>query len=644
MSSGKMYKKLVVIVLTVILCLSIGRITSVHARSVDMEYVSVVAKINSDGSMDVMEYYDVRFDGQWNGMSRWINLFDHMEISNIAVYENGEPLTYHSGDPANSTEEITSVRNNQEFRYWVGPVGTFVAVERGGSVLLDWSINANNTKKTYAFQYRVHNAVTVHDDVAELYYQFMGADSPHPFGSFVVQLELPEGANQDEILAWGHGPLYGEVSILSGNEVQWHVSPLPAETMFEGRALFPTSLVPEATYFSKGPGLARILEEEKAWSDESNRERRQARVDLYGFPLVLVAGIGFFFAKRFRFLRYHKTEFVGDYYRELPGAYIPAVLGQLWNKNKHKPEMIMATIMDLGRRGYLVIQEFAPEKKGIFSRGRKTDYRLIRQNKPIEDLSFYEQKLLRFLFWDIGQMDENQPNAQVTLGQIEDFTKKKSNRPTFHSNYEGLSYAIEEKTQKDDFFETLSKKEKIIHFGLVAFFAGIGVVLLKWSAFQFLSIAFILVSIVGALTIKGMTRYSKKGLEDYVRWKAFRKFLQDFSAMDQHQIPSLVIWEQYLVYAIPLGVAKEVIKQLQMVFPNMEQDGRQFGYGWYMSAGMMNFEGFNRMMEDSEKCITRSVKESYKVAQSKDSDSSGGGGGFSGGGGGGAGGGGVDFR
>ncbi len=55
--------------------------------------------------------------------------------------------------------------------------------------------------------------------------------------------------------------------------------------------------------------------------------------------------------------------------------------------------------------------------------------------------------------------------------------------------------------------------------------------------------------------------------------KLFANFLQDFSAMDQHQIPSLVIWEQFLVYAIPLGVAKEVIKQLQIVFPNMEQDG-----------------------------------------------------------------------
>ena len=30
----------------------------------------------------------------------------------------------------------------------------------------------------------------------------------------------------------------------------------------------------------------------------------------------------------------------------------------------------------------------------------------------------------------------------------------------------------------------------------------------------------------------------------------FRRFLLDFSQMERHEIPSLVIWEHYLVYAV----------------------------------------------------------------------------------------------
>lgn len=32
--------------------------------------------------------------------------------------------------------------------------------------------------------------------------------------------------------------------------------------------------------------------------------------------------------------------------------------------------------------------------------------------------------------------------------------------------------------------------------------------------------------------------------------------------MEKHEIPSLIIWEHYLVYAVTLGVADKVIKQI----------------------------------------------------------------------------------
>lgn len=637
-------KRIAMTVIIVFLLIWIGGISSVHARFVAVDYVNIVAKINPDGSMDVTEYYDVDFDGRWNGMFRWINLRDEESLTNISVYENGEPFAYHPGTPESSVEEVTHQHGGSIFSYWIGPPGTYTIVERGNSIFLDWSINAVNTKKTYAFQYRVNNSVIVHNDVAEVYHQFIGDEWDVPFGNVRVQLELPEGADINDIRAWGHGPLYGDVEIISNKEIVWQVSPLPAETMLEGRVAFPTQLVPQGTNFSGQAGLEAILAEEQEWAREANRERLKARVDLFGAPVVFIIGIGGFWFKRRRFKNFHKPEFVGDYYRELPDDYSPAVLGQLWNKEKHKPEMIMATIMDLARRGYIVIHEFAPEKKGFFKRGRDTDYMLVSQGKPLSELAPYEQKLLRMLFWDIGQMDESQPNSQVSLGQMEAFIKKKSNGRSFGEKYKDLCYAVEGKASQYKLFENYGSKNTMIHILQVVAIIALGIAAVSLLGLNFLGVALVAVGIVGFLMASGLKRYSKKGQEDYVRWKAFRKFLQDFSAMDQHQIPSLVIWEQFLVYAIPLGVAKEVIKQLQIVFPNMEQDGYRFGYGWYVGAGMMNFQSFDRMMSDTEKSFANTIKETQKVARSSSSDGGGGGGGFSGGGGGGSGGGGGGFR
>ena len=129
-----------------------------------------------------------------------------------------------------------------------------------------------------------------------------------------------------------------------------------------------------------------------------------------------------------------------------------------------------------------------------------------------------------------------------------------------------------------------------------------------------------------------------QGEEDYARWKAFKKFLEDFSQMQTHEIPSLIIWEHYLVYAVTLGVAKEVIKQLEIVFPNMTDGDYRFGQGWMHYSAYSNFTTFNKSFDMIGSSIDKAVSSAQK-AVSQSSSGSGGGGGFSGGGGGGGGGG-----
>lgn len=98
--------------------------------------------------------------------------------------------------------------------------------------------------------------------------------------------------------------------------------------------------------------------------------------------------------------------------------------------------------------------------------------------------------------------------------------------------------------------------------------------------------------------------------------------------MERHEIPSQIIWEHYLVYAVTLGVAREVIKQLELVFPNMQEGGYHFGYGRLTYGTGSSFHGLHNSFNDIGNVVERSINTAY-TAVSKSSSGSGGGGGLS---------------
>lgn len=56
--------------------------------------------------------------------------------------------------------------------------------------------------------------------------------------------------------------------------------------------------------------------------------------------------------------------------------------------------------------------------------------------------------------------------------------------------------------------------------------------------------------------------YTKKGAQEYSRWKKFERFMLDFSLIDEKDYDSIVIWGKYLSYSIALGINKKCDKEL----------------------------------------------------------------------------------
>ena len=81
-----------------------------------------------------------------------------------------------------------------------------------------------------------------------------------------------------------------------------------------------------------------------------------------------------------------------------------------------------------------------------------------------------------------------------------------------------------------------------------------------------------IVGVVGWLVVLRFVppRLDRDLRERMARWRAFRRFLKDFSSLPEAPALGVVIWEQYLVYAVALDVAEEVQRQVKALVP--EQD------------------------------------------------------------------------
>ncbi len=123
----------------------------------------------------------------------------------------------------------------------------------------------------------------------------------------------------------------------------------------------------------------------------------------------------------------------------------------------------------------------------------------------------------------------------------------------------------------------------------------------------------------------------------HARCAALRNWLTDFSNLKEAIPTDVKVWDHFLVFAVVFGVADQVIRQLQVVLPEIVENPAFVPvYMWIMPG----YVGGPTPMQS----MTRTFNTTVQTAASSNSSGGGFGGGFSGGGGGGFGGGGGGAR
>lgn len=201
-----------------------------------------------------------------------------------------------------------------------------------------------------------------------------------------------------------------------------------------------------------------------------------------------------------------------SYFRDKVGQISPGVIFYILKKKIRFADGIMATFYTLKQKGYLEIK----------------DNKIIRTDKSKDGLSSNERFALEFYksMFNYKHDRKNWLNNSIYDAVQSDYIKR------------------QEKVDKD-------------YVGMVVFFI-ISMFLMPFLKMPFLSFLNFLFPInylvIEQTQIKLYRDYkyvkTEKGQELYVKLIGLKKFLQDFSLINESQKEELKIWEDYMIYAI----------------------------------------------------------------------------------------------
>lgn len=615
----------------------------VYADGTTRYYIEVNVLDNGDAEVKELKLMDGEYNGyktdiryKSNGLTKFDGSKSSFEGSDIY---NASALTDVKVYDVKFTTTDFSIINNKNREFVLvnsaekGDYGVYTKTTNSEGIEI-LSYQPSVYKRASLVTYTLKDLVVVHNDIAELAHDFIGTDYQEDISNLIIRINLPSSSK--ELRIFSHGPLNGKNRIIDDKSVEITYETLDKGNAVDGRVVFDKSIVPNATKKSNVDGLGKILEVEKERANYANKLREAARKRekmlqtlaiimeiLLGIWLIgLIVIVYKFYNKNDK---EYRSEFNGKYFRDFPEEYTPSTVSYLMNKSINNLSF-NAGILDLIRKKAITIEEVTIDKKGLFKNKQQKDYKLSRNmNFNLDTLSTSEKKLFNLLIGTVGNGD------YVILGDMKEFSKDYNNAKRLISGYDSWRYACESEAETEEFYEN-TKKEKTncILYSLI--FIPITFLALLCGSNMGRVLLIDLFGILAIIYFSSATKRTKKGNEQYHKWKGLKNFLADFGRLDEKDLPEIKLWERYLVYATMFGLAAKVQNAMKMNLERMNySDNIDFTYlyfdNYYFSNSMTN-------AVNSSLSSARGTISTHELASSSDSSSGGYGGGSSFGGGG----------
>lgn len=269
-----------------------------------------------------------------------------------------------------------------------------------------------------------------------------------------------------------------------------------------------------------------------------------------------------------------------ELYRELPQNIEPAVIAYLMQDKIADKSDISATLLDLVRREYLIIGEESNNSFNNVSKGILNKKLVINQNKNYNDLKEYEQFLISWF----SKSSEN--FKQIDMSKLKDMLEDSESVKINYDKWESL---VKQEADKVQFYDDNSKLSKFSKFSIkwakkililstyALIFTILGAIseyivklpeifyfIVAFSFFVHITLAAVSIIIYD---LRLPDEYlNELGKENIRKWNGFIEFLKEYTMIDKRKSEEVYIWEEYLVYGVAFGVAKETINTMNKAY------------------------------------------------------------------------------
>lgn len=420
--------------------------------------MTVDAEVESDGGMLVVQTAQYNFQTSGNGF--YID-FDFVLDGGVEVEEfTGGEWRQYTGRPVanNGSREVYTLE--------------------GGRLKIYYPTVGGETP-TFRITYRILHAAQRYRDTAEIYWQVIPEGYDFPIGRLDVSVATPaQGADMASNKVWGHSPAAGEAAIVDENHFSFFAEEIRAHEMVEIRALFSPECLPDAELIPE-EHLAAVLEQEEQYIKADHRDRAFYILSWVAGVAALAGAAVMMIVLYFRYDREYSHSQKFDYYRELPEPYPPAEAAVLIRYRKLTPDDVTATLMDLARREYVIIEDASAyvERYNLSRRCGKEELVITATTKPREGLAPHEAFLLDWLLRDCGD------GAVLFMDDLKDITKKESSAQMFLDRYKAWQAQVLAATAGRDYFDDQFQGLKrvsvligalLLAAGILSFFIGAG--------------------------------------------------------------------------------------------------------------------------------------------------------------------------
>ena len=611
----------------------------VEARvSYDLTNFLVDATILDNGDLQVKEL--IVLDGNFSGY--WINIpyrnpvleyHTPINFAADAIY-NGSGISNVKLFAKKIDEEISFDTFDEEFvtltrSYYEEDAqnGNYVesSIQNGKSYKMYYK--AENEKVAFLIEYTLEDMVVLHEDVAELYFAILSEDFEDSIEDLQIRVNLPKEDSSNNFRIWTHGDLTANIDFLNRSSFLTTVKKTYANTAIDVRTTFDASLMNRSlvrkTTEEKALDQIIAVEEERAQAANQAREtaKKNMTITYIICAIYIVIIISWWIYVYIRFDREYKSTFTLKYNREFIEDYNVEVVDYLMNHNI-TPNAMSASILNLIYKKNIKVEEIPSEKK---KKEKNYRFSLINRDKASDT----EDVLLDFLFETVGK------DNTFTTEELKKYASGTTTFGNFQKSYTNWQNCARKDGERQNFCEknglpiVSSIFLLLIALIIVCYVSYLDV----YSVMVIIVMTLSLVFLIYALFIRKRT---KKGNEDYVRWKAFKNFLEDFGRFDIKELPEIALWEKYLVYATVFGLADQVEKAMNVKISELPEGTMSMYYPSYVDFHIAHMvsHSINNSFTSNQTAISNS-----RIASSRGSSGSGFGGGGSLGGGFGGGGG-----